>query len=110
MARRARPRLLRAQLPNVPVLRSLVETIDSAQKDISALATNELTAMAKVEVLNVDQSLPPDEGELYSKEPVPLPFPPQLMRQFTPPADGPLLRGDTGGESGELSLELPPVR
>ena len=30
----------------------------------------------------------PDEGEVRSKEPVPLPFPPVLMRQFTPPPEG----------------------
>ena len=39
-------------------------------------------------VLHVDQQIPPDEGTLVSTAPLPLPYPPTLMRQFTPPPEG----------------------
>ena len=90
-----------AQLPNVPVLKSLVDTIDSAQKDISAIATTDIPTMAKIEVLNVDQSLPPDEGELYSREPVPLPKEKVMLRQF----DNSHLYEGEGAPSSEDGLE-----
>ena len=72
-----------AQLPNVPVLGNLCDVIGKAEGDIKALtaAGGQLASMAQVDVLKIDQTLPPDEGQLYSKEPVPLPYPPVLMRQ-----------------------------
>lgn len=78
-----------AQLPNVPVLGNLCDVIGKAEGDIKALtaAGGQLASMAQVDVLKIDQTLPPDEGQLYSKEPVPLPYPPVLMRQFEPPPE-----------------------
>ena len=54
-----------AQLPNVPVLKSLVETIDLAQSDLGRLTgTNgALSQMANVSTLQIDQTIPPDETE-----------------------------------------------
>ena len=82
------------QLPNVPVLSKLVDTIDSAQTDLAKLQGTDghLSQMAKVEVLQVDQTIPPDEGEFKalgdaSAGEIPLPYPPVLMRQFTPPPE-----------------------
>ena len=86
----------------VPDFHSLVETIDSAQKDISAIATTDIPTMAKIEVLNVDQSLPPDEGELYSREPVPLPKEKVMLRQF----DNSHLYEGEGAPSSEDGLEV----
>jgi len=78
------------ELPNVPVLGQLYETIDRTQNNLLTLTARDghLATMAKIEVLKIDQTLPPDEGKLVSSEPVPLPYPPVLMRQFTPPPEG----------------------
>jgi myosin heavy subunit len=82
------------QLPNVPVLHSLVDTIDRATSDLGKLtsAGGALSQMADVHVLQVDQTLPKDELEAggvisMRREEVPLPYPPVLMRQFTPPPE-----------------------
>ena len=82
-----------AQLPNVPVLKSLVETIDLAQSDLGRLTgTNgALSQMANVSTLQIDQTIPPDETEgvaaLFARREVPLPDEKVLLRQFTPPPD-----------------------
>lgn len=76
-----------AQLPNVPVLADLFDTIQQEQTAIKEIAGpgGNLAQMAQVEVLHLDQTLPPDEGQLFSRQAVPLPYPPVLMRQFAPP-------------------------
>ena len=70
--------------------RCSVETIGATESSIKAItaAEGQLAAMAKVDALDVDQTLPPDEGQFRSREPVPLPSKPVLMRQFTPPPEG----------------------
>ena len=84
-----------AQLPNVPVLKSLVETIDLAQSDLGRLtgANGALSQMANVSALQIDQTIPPDETEggglaaRFARRDVPLPDEKVLLRQFTPPSD-----------------------
>ena len=83
-----------SQLPNVPVLEELTATIRSAENSLTEFTKEggTLKQMAQVEVLNVDQTIPPDEGEFRAlgdptANEIPLPYPPVLMRQFTPPPE-----------------------
>ena len=76
------------------MLGDLIESIDRTQSRIGLLTgvDGQLAEMGRVEPLQIDQTLPPDEGQVVSREPIPLPAERVLMRQHTPPPDGPGLR------------------
>lgn len=104
-----------AQMPNVPVLNELEQTISTAQSSLVQLAKDggTLKQMAQVEVLQVDQTIPPDDGEFRALgDPtagqIPLPYPPVLMRQFTPPPENLRPPSPPSPEPPNEFVEAPP--
>ena len=96
-----------AQMPNVPALKELAETIDTTKQNLTKLTGRTegfggvegsdgfLGKMFAVEKLSIDQTIPPDEDDPYgtkSAANVPLPPGKTLVRQNTPPKAGPSLR------------------